>query len=644
MSHGFTEMAPRRLGLRRRLALLLLVQASASNRFRGLQAATSTTFTTTRTVDPCPSAATACECAAGEICVWKPYAQGGGVCENVGTKGHIDCFLCAQQAHCATITCPGIASPCSCAASAGCAWDDVASGCVSSLLSSTSCTACPTQAGCDVDPPLLASYYPQRGGSHSSGADLRVVLRFTKNVKWCSGSSMTDAVSFWCAGSVNEQSVPRTHMQISSGALTIDMSWYLSTVQLESARTCGISILSTAICDEDEIPFAGLERQDYSFELLDTNPPILIDFDPNGLSVAVPLDGSVNLLWNEPVMLPVGGDLQAILSRLEVDSTGATSAVQSVPIDLKVPSAEIISSSLLRIHLDTLLRAGKTYTLELPAGAVTDFAGNPCADLPAQAYNFRAATGGDVVVTQGSTSSTAVGVVILIVSLAVFCTLAGGIGTVKLWRSHASKLKAYLPTEGAVRRKPVKSAPISMTVPETSKPASYESTSASPFAEEKARAESAYRSAAAAAERLGKDAPSNPSNSSTEAKTSATAGGTWAQRPSSKAGPSPKVHPGRDGFNAGRSRRSTPSPAAEGSSAGGKAPAASPPPPETNLPPEVKAVERRLHETMDEPIAARRKLFKELLVEYHPDKNSSAHAKEVFQYVNNARSWFLVET
>ena len=33
--------------------------------------------------------------------------------------------------------------------------------------------------------------------------------------------------------------------------------------------------------------------------------------------VAVPLDGSVNLLWNEPVMLPVGGDLQAILSRLE---------------------------------------------------------------------------------------------------------------------------------------------------------------------------------------------------------------------------------------------------------------------------------------------------------------------------------------
>ena len=212
----------RRLGLQRRLAFLLLAQeAAASNRrFRGLQAATST-FTTTRTIDPCPSSTTACECAAGEICVWKPYSGGGGVCENVGTKGHIDCFLCAQQEHCATITCPGITTACACAAAAGCAWADAASGCVSSLLSSTSCTACPTQAGCDVDPPQLASYFPQRGGaqgkvfrlfrcvdvsywieslavggyacivesgSHSSGSDLRVAAAPTFNFHRTSGT------------------------------------------------------------------------------------------------------------------------------------------------------------------------------------------------------------------------------------------------------------------------------------------------------------------------------------------------------------------------------------------------------------------------------------------------------------------------
>ena len=186
-----------------------------------------------------------------------------------------------------------------------------------------------------------------------------------------------------------------------------------------------------------------------------------------------------------------------------------------------------------------------------------DLAGNPSADLPAQAYNFRAATdGGGLISTQTTASSTAVGVVILVVSLTVFCTLAAGIGVVKLWRSNATKLKAYLPKEGA-RRVPARSTPISTTVPDSSKPTttySYtaeKSTASSPFAEEKARAETAYRSAAAAAERLGKDAGA-------EAKPAPNAA--WAQRPTSKTGPSPKVHPGREGFNAGRSRRSSPPP------------------------------------------------------------------------------------
>ena len=190
-------------------------------------------------------------------------------------------------------------------------------------------------------------------------------------------------------------------------------------------------------------------------------------------------------------------------------------------------------------------------------------AGNPSAHLPAQAYNFRAATGTNVSGTpQQTTSSTAVGIVILIVSLTVFCTLAAGIGTIKLWRSHANKLKAYLPQEGAGRRKPAQSAPISIPVPETTKPAYDKSASASPFAEEKARAETAYRSAAAAAERLGKDAGSNSANSA-NSESKPASGATWAQRPGSKTGPSPspKVHPG---FNAGRNRRSTPPPAGEG--------------------------------------------------------------------------------
>jgi len=54
-------------------------------------------------------------------------------------------------------------------------------------------------------------------------------------------------------------------------------------------------------------------------------------------------------------------------------------------------------------------------------------------------------------------------------------------------------------------------------------------------------------------------------------------------------------------------------------------------------------VEKQLRALMDKPLAERKKAIKDLLVEFHPDKNSAAHAKEVFQYVNNARAWFLVE-
>jgi len=59
--------------------------------------------------------------------------------------------------------------------------------------------------------------------------------------------------------------------------------------------------------------------------------------------------------------------------------------------------------------------------------------------------------------------------------------------------------------------------------------------------------------------------------------------------------------------------------------------------------PEALAVEQRLRGNMDMPLAARRKLIKELLLKYHPDKNSAAHAREVFQTVNSARAWFLID-
>lgn len=55
----------------------------------------------------------------------------------------------------------------------------------------------------------------------------------------------------------------------------------------------------------------------------------------------------------------------------------------------------------------------------------------------------------------------------------------------------------------------------------------------------------------------------------------------------------------------------------------------------------VKSVEKKMRDMMNRPLLVRKRTLKDLLVEHHPDKNSSEHAPEVFKAVNNARSWFL---
>jgi len=58
----------------------------------------------------------------------------------------------------------------------------------------------------------------------------------------------------------------------------------------------------------------------------------------------------------------------------------------------------------------------------------------------------------------------------------------------------------------------------------------------------------------------------------------------------------------------------------------------------------TKEVERRMRELLNSPIAERKKFMRELMLEYHPDKNSSVFANEICQFINASRSWFLLET
>jgi len=56
-----------------------------------------------------------------------------------------------------------------------------------------------------------------------------------------------------------------------------------------------------------------------------------------------------------------------------------------------------------------------------------------------------------------------------------------------------------------------------------------------------------------------------------------------------------------------------------------------------------KDVEKRFRDLMDSPIDVRKKALKELMLEYHPDKNNDQHATQIFQFVNGSKEWFLRE-
>lgn len=618
--------------------------------------AAETSNTTTTPGDPCASADTACKCAAPGVCVWLTTAGGSGRCMNVAAPGQIDCHLCAEQDHCAAISCPIFTTACNCANSPGCRWDVTSSSCVRKINYGTPCTACPSQSHCRVTPPKLVSSNPAHGGSHSSGTNLRIAMWFDRPVNWCKNPYTTQKdLSFWCDGMVRDYSISKTQVQFSSTSMRVDMTSLMQQLSLSTERTCGLSIGNGRICDDADIAYVGLSKGSYSFRLADQESPSLQNYDPSSLTNHVKLDGSVDLIWSEPIKLNPTVP-KAVLHRLDTGTTGQTVSVQSSTVALHAPTAAIVTASRLRIHLDGQLRSGMLYSLELPEGAVLDMAGNPSLSIPLQAFKFQAETAYLRTPIVKRSDGPEVGLVILGLISSVVCILGLGIGGVKLYRANShrldflSQIDTFKRQRAAWEPTPVQSRPISM--------GSATKGPAPTFAEATAAAEAAQRAASAAADRMrGQDEPDTNKGS-----------GTWASRPmpdNSKrastggSAPSAKVHPNSgQGFNAGQKRRSAasstgPAPDGAGTGTGGKAAGNSSPPPsssppaaqnvDSSAPPEVKAVEKRLHGLMDKPLADRKKVMKELMLEYHPDKNSAPHAKEMFQYVNNSKSWFLHE-
>lgn len=597
--------------------------------------------------DPCPVADTACKCASAGVCAWLTTAAGDGRCMNVGTRGQIDCHLCAEQDHCASVNCPLFTTPCKCADFAGCRWDETSSSCVTKINQGTTCFACPTQGHCNVAQPKLVSYVPAHDGLHTSGENLQITLFFDKPVTWCKNPITTQAdLFFWCDGSVQEYSIPRSDVRIASSSVKVDVVRILQTLNLNIERKCGLSIGNGRLCDSANVAYIGLAKGSYFFRLTDQEAPGHQQFNPSSLLDTVDLDGWVEILYNEPIKLNPAPK-QAQLHRLDTGQSGQTVSVQESKFALQAPTAAIVSASRLRLYMDGKLRSGRLYSLVLPKGAVLDMAGNPSVGLQFQSFKFQAATG-SLRSSSSSTSSpggAAVGLVILGIIMSVVCVLALGIGGVKLYKANAS-VTNYLSSQ-IEKVKPKQKSSLAQT-PVQSRPISMGSKGPAPtFAAATAAAEAAQRAASAAADRMRQDEP--------ETNTGA---GTWASRPmpdskrasAGSSAASAKIHPNAgQSFNAGQKRRSTPAP--DGAAAGGKTTGNSPPPApapaaqtvDSSASPEVKAIERRLHGMMDKPLAERKKVMKELMLEFHPDKNSAEHAKEVFQYVNNSKSWFLHE-
>merc|ERR1712046_500466 len=54
-------------------------------------------------------------------------------------------------------------------------------------------------------------------------------------------------------------------------------------------------------------------------------------------------------------------------------------------------------------------------------------------------------------------------------------------------------------------------------------------------------------------------------------------------------------------------------------------------------------LEQRMRDMVQAPLCERKLLLRQLMLDFHPDKNCEHHATEVFQFINASRSWFLGE-
>jgi hypothetical protein len=474
---------------------------------------------------------------------------------------------------------------------------------------------------------------------------------------------------------------------------------------IKQKRTCGLIINDAVLCDQDGHPFQGLQSQDYEFMLRDNVAPTEYIFEPpNTGSGIVPLDGSAVIGFDEPVILggadailtrfdydTAGDSIITQIIPLESPDAAVEKTLLRVNLAGRMEPGILYSLS---------LQAGAVLDLSgnpykgLAKGAYIFRAGTEPVKIGSNSGDETTA-GAIIFILMLS------GIFLLTVTLALalrfFHTTVRRADErmVAPVRSQPPIATSFYKVSAA---QATGDSHASGVYPPYARPGQSLREAASAVQGNYSSSRVPPAAPAAAGEdkveagptKIDVEAPGEPSlnqsnsnyssspqhstqqsNASTSFRARGTAAGTpftgvardgWtsgaAAGPKSAArGPAPSV--GQFGDRSRQSGRGSTSGAAntKGSSAtaneqksnsGGGGPTSAGAranskgsSTDEGLEPEVVAVKARLQSAMDEPVAIRKKLLKDLMLSYHPDKNSSTTAKTVFQYINNSKAWFL---
>jgi len=638
----------------------------------------------------CSSTEAPCTCAGIIGCEWVTDSNGNSFCQE--GRGRVPCSACSAQEHCAATSCAGLTSPCSCAYSVlGCHWVPNRLRCFDGTSPGTPCSACATQNHCN--PPEIRTYFPAAGTQLRVPEHNDIEINFNRAVV----IKRVGSVSYKCTGQELPFYVPWEDVRSSSDTGILISISVLLKAEFSSLRTCTLAIGAGVVADRSDVPFTGLPQGLYSFTLGDTVSPQLIQFEPlNGKSDVTP-GTAVTFTFNEDLVILAGNNFITVYELTDAGGQVRGGAIAEFRMS---SSAVVVSARTITVELAQLTKAGLEYSIDLPVDTISDEAGNRFQGLPSGAYTFRC-TGVSFIESPLNDGSLEEFYPVMMAAGAVF--VLGPVGLM-LWRlSRLRKVKHLQIRPSSIS--PQTLPPGSpkglqediMDSDELDHSATFASTWSFGNRSEHNVADDHMDSSGRnwAHKVKGPQSPQSPQaqwqgafvKSSVARKGMAGAGAAAATLNrdrkvgnlggSGRFGPAPERSDSTKDLNGkSHSKRSS----STNNPAGNSSSAKQTPPKEAShnnqssqshsqsnsnqeqsskpkvdasadmsgdsaaLKAKKLAIERKLRDMMQAPVAERKKALRELMLEYHPDKSSDEHAKEVFQFINASRAWFLAET